>query len=281
MKNWFNKIVSGTLATLAAFSLTLTPAIASAQGAPYYMGNDQCCPPANDCCAPANDCCDPCAPPCNPCWNSCNTWLLVGSLLLGAAAGAAAGAATSSSKHGHRGDPGATGATGPQGIPGIPGPTGSTGATGATGIFTTPVSATSNVPFAVEPGATSLTFDFSHLTFVGTLAGATGIPFVSEPNGVVVPGAPFAIPTVGTATGPAIFIVSGPLPYGTYTPGVLVEGPAGTTVTIGGGFIEVGESRDVPTETTTIDVVGTGAQPLTAGGFEVTGNFVYGSEPVP
>lgn len=278
MKVWFNNYINGCLAAVAASSLFVTPiSNLSAQGA--YYGDNSC---AQDCCP--QDPCNPCNP-CAPSWSSRDSWLLVGSLLLGAAAGAGAGAAASSSGHrGHRGDPGVTGATGATGIAGTVGatgpigPTGVTGATGPVGVL----SATSDVPFGVENTLHSLDFNFATDITVSVGAGTISVTsFIARPDGVVVE------TTTATLTGPGVLAIpsvgtgSVNLPYGDYVGGFIIANPAGNTLALAASpLVDVVSSRD---GTSSMALVGSAAilPTITATSSEATVTFVYGDTPVP
>lgn len=153
-----------------------------------------------------NNCCEEeecCAPACDS-----NVWCWLGGALLGAAAGAGTGyAASQDGKRGRTGDPGDIGPIGPVGPAGTPGATGATGATGAPGTF------------PVDTGET-LTFNQAFLPTLGD--GATVTPFVSQPDGTVLLGAPITItlPLSNIVFPP--FVITDPQ-FGEYNAGIQID----------------------------------------------------------
>ncbi|MBA3957049.1 MAG: hypothetical protein H0X51_01450 [Parachlamydiaceae bacterium] len=148
----------------------------------------------------------------------------VAAILFGAAAGAGTGYLVANNKNKHCHD----GATGPQGPSGPAGATGATGATGPAGLeglagqsVTGAPGATGPSPFIADTDE-SLTFNFS----INITAGIGGsiIPFVSQPDGTVVEGAP--IPIAGLlplVLNPPAIVINDP-DFGTYTSGIHLDG---------------------------------------------------------
>lgn len=181
------------------------------------------------------------------------TW--IGSALIGAAAGAAAGYGASQGNRGHRGDPGPAGPAGPIG------PVGATGATGATGAPGT---------FAVDTGET-LTFNSSITVAVGL--GATVTPFVSQPDGTVLLGAPVAV-IIGLNPFPP-FVINDPQ-FGEYSVGVQMDA---TLIGVTGTVLQNAvATRD---GSTTIFANVTPAVALLGTQSQTSEPFVYGPPNVP
>lgn len=271
MKTWFNNALRGKIALVTAGSLCITPISNISADQVYYsdasMYNSECCP-------------GPCSP-CNPCWNSRDSWLLVGSLLVGAAAGAAAGAATSHGKHGKRGcqgDPG-IGELGPTGATGATGATGPTGPTGPAGI-TNPSSLLSLSNSGVEDSAYALYFHYNAGVTVLTGTGSVTVTtFVADPNGAVVQGAPTTITgpgTIAAGTLPTISVGPTNLLLGRYTAGLIIDNPASNVLNITDLGIAIYSTRP-PADTTLIHEVGPQGL-LSDGSIQTSGEFIYGSE---
>lgn len=277
MKTWFNNVISGKIALITASSLCITTiGNANENNAFYpdqpYYGND-CCP------CPSSSC--------NPCWNSRDSWLLVGSLLVGAAAGAAAGAATSHGKRGKHGcngdpgDPGVTGATGSTGATGPAGATGATGVTGATGPAGTDLpSFPSFLGGSVEQEAQALYFNYNAGVSVSTGSGTvTVITYVADPNGTVIQSAPTKINGIGNVPAgslPTIAIGPTNLQYGRYTAGLIIDNPNSNVLTISDLGIAIYSTRP-PADTTLIYEVGPQGL-LSDSSIQTSGEFIYGTD---
>lgn len=225
---------------LRAFSQTMVFGLISMSLIPSSgfsnYGSNQCCE-EEECCASI--------------WDSkAATW--IGSALIGAAAGAGAGYAAG------KGNKGSTGNTGAAGPVGLTGPAGATGATGAPGTF------------PVDTGET-LTFNGALTVAVGV--GATVTPFVSQPDGTVLLGAPIVL-ILGVNPFPP-FVIADPQ-FGEYAVGVQMDA---TLLGITASLVENAvATRD---SSTTIFANVTPAVALLGTQGQTSENFVYGGPNVP
>lgn len=112
----FKKISTKVVGYLALMTTVTTFSMPTVSAEAYAYNGPQSCEP--DCCYEQPECCD-------DGWS--NAWVVIGSGLLGAAAGAGVAYAVSNDKHGSKGDPGTPGATGVNGTSGTNGTTGATG----------------------------------------------------------------------------------------------------------------------------------------------------------
>lgn len=226
--------VFGQTMIFGLVSMSLIPA----SGFSNY-GNSQCCE-EEECCTSI--------------WDSkAATW--IGSALIGAAAGAGAGYAAGK---GNKGSTGNTGAAGPAGLTGPAGATGATGATGAPGTF------------AVDTGET-LTFNSALTVAVGI--GATVTPFVSQPDGTVLLGAPVVL-LLGINPFPP-FVIADPQ-FGEYAVGVQMDATLlGITATLLQNAVATRDSS------TTIIANAEPALALLGSQSQTSVNFVYGGPNVP
>lgn len=229
------------LSTVATFSM---PSV-SAQD--YAYG-----PQSPDCCYQQQECCD-------DGWGY--GWLLLGSGLIGAAAGAGVAYAVSNN-NGHHGRAGATGATGTNGTNGI---NGATGATGASTVFPD----TGNSVEFILP-----------VTAAAAVAGATGTVtfFVNSPGPLSASTTVFEETHNFTSTIPGLFTFdSGLLPafIGDYTFGIRVSGGA---INVAAAILATinttrnGGSSTIETLLPAAAAIGSGV--------EITADFVYAQPPL-
>lgn len=243
MIKWLYQQIACQLVLFAAFTLCVMPG--SNVSAAAYYGNDACCEQP----------CDPCDPCCeSSIWDS-KAFIILGSIALGAAAGAAVGAAISHGKHGSSGDLGPDGETGA---------TGTTGTTGTTGPS----------PFVADIGET-LSFDMT--LDIGTdIAGpGTVTPYVTQPDGTTIEGPAVVVLATGAVPIPPI-VITDPQ-FGTYTWGVqyssgLLSATSTTTLSA-----DITASRDG----SVTSVIAPPVVFLGSGQAQQSANFVYDPANVP